>query len=313
MSLIEQVVDSYIDNYGEDAGIGLLKVLADPTAGGDGYKVRMYPMLDVDGWEVNKAAKQIELYTTSWGFELDASGLAENLNEAIETEIFEVRMGLAPRLGWGTGKILLGVVETAVGVVGIIIPEPGTTGAGIVVTVLGVNTIGDGFSQLVGANRGHGYNVLGETSGLIGSEFAKAIGKDAKLGEAIGKGAFIVTSIAVGSLGSIRILKVPGTTFARLGVGGQSGGAVVGRIDLLYGSNNAKDGMTIISINNNAGQSILRFVTHEGQLMANARIGKVFEGSKIVQGERILRHSASGKEILKGLIKLAWHGAIRGL
>ncbi|MBC6907516.1 hypothetical protein DWB84_18940 [Saccharophagus sp. K07] len=203
MSLIEQVVDAYIDNYGEDAGIGLLKVLADPTAGGDGYRVRMYPMLDADGWEVDKAGKLIELDTTNWGFEIDAGGLAENLNEAVETDIFKVRMGLAPRLGWGTGKILLGVVETAIGVVGIIVPEPGTTGAGIIVTALGVNIVGDGFSQLIGANRGHGYNVLGEASGLIGSELAKGVGKDAKLGEAIGKGVFIVTSIAVGSLGSI--------------------------------------------------------------------------------------------------------------
>ena len=88
---------------------------------------------------------------------------------------------------------------------------------------------------------------------------------------------------------------------------------MIGRIDLLYGSSRAKDGMTIISINNNAGQSILRFVTHGGRLMANARIGKIFEGSKIVQGQWVLRHATSGKDILKGLLQLAWHGAIRGI
>ena len=87
---------------------------------------------------------------------------------------------------------------------------------------------------------------------------------------------------------------------------------MLGRVDLLYGSNRANDGMTIISINNNAGQSILRFVTHNGQFMANARIGKVFSGSKIVEGQHVLRHAKSGKDILKGLLKLAWHGAIRG-
>ncbi len=98
-----------------------------------------------------------------------------------------------------------------------------------------------------------------------------------------------------------------------MGVGGQRGGAMVGRVDLLYGSNRARDGMTVISINNNAGQSILRFVTHDGELIVNARIGKMFEGSKIIEGQWLLRHSSSGKDILKGLLQLAWHGAIRGI
>lgn len=313
MSMIEQIISRYVENYGEDAGLALLKTLADVSAGGEGYQISMMPMVDMDGWEVNKAAKRIKLDTTSWGFSIGADDLAENLKEAVETDILNIRMGLLPRIGWGTGKILLGTVETAIGIVGIIVPEPGTTGAGVAVTILGVNTLGDGISQLAGANRAHGYNVLGEASGLIGSELAQAMGKDAQLGAAIGKGVFVVTSIAVGSLGSIRILKIPGNTFARIGVGGQSGGAVVGRVDLLYGSYRAKDGLTIISVNNNAGQSILRFVTHNGTLMANARIGKVFEGSKIVEGQRILKHASSSKEILKGLLQLAWHGAIRGI
>lgn len=299
--------------YGEDAGLALLKILAERSAGGEGYRIQLTPMIDVDGWEVNNPGKLITLDTTNWGIAMDAADLAENLNEAIETDILEIRMGLVPRLGWGTGKILLGAVETAIGVVEIIVPEPGTTGAGIAVTLLGVNTVGDGISQLAGTNRGHGYNILGESSGIIGAEFAHAVGQDRKLGEAIGKGIFLVSSIAVGSLGSIRILKIPGTTFARLGVGGQSGGAVVGRVDLLYRSNRASDGLTIVSINNNAGQSVLRFVTHNGQLMTNARVGKVFEGSKIIEGQKVLRHANSGKEILKGLLELAWHGLIRGL
>ncbi len=171
----------------------------------------------------------------------------------------------------------------------------------------------DGISQLAGANRGHGYNILAEASGSLGSEIASAIGTDPQLGRDIGKGVFLITSIATGSLGSIRILKVPGTTFARMGVGGQRGGAMVGRIDLLYSSNRARDGMTVININNNAGQSILRFVTHDGELIVNARIGKMFEGSKIIEGQWLLRHSSSGKDILKGLLQLAWHGAIKGI
>lgn len=58
---------------------------------------------------------------------------------------------------------MLGVVETDVGFVGIVVPEPGTT-AGVVVFSLGVNSIADGFSQLAGANKGHGYNILSESS-----------------------------------------------------------------------------------------------------------------------------------------------------
>jgi len=45
----------------------------------------------------------------------------------------------------------------------------------------------------------------------------------------------------------------------------------------------------------------------------NARIGKIFTGSKIIQGKWLLRHAGSGKAILRGLLQLAWHGAIRGI
>lgn len=313
MSTVDDIVHEYVEAYGESAGIVLLKVLAHPSAGGEGYRIQRKVMVDADGWEVDKAGKLITLDTTNWGFRMDSADLAENLHEAVETDILGIREGLLPRLGWGTGKVLLGAVETAVGVIGVIVPEPGTTGAGVAVTVIGVNTAGDGISQLAGANRGHGYNLLGEASGALGTEIARVVDAEPRLGEAIGKGAFLVTSVAVGSIGSLRILKIPGSTLVRFGVGGQRGGAVVGRVDLLYGSARARDGMTIVNINNNAGQSILRFVTHNGQLMANARIGKVFEGAKIVQGQRVLRHATSSKEILKGLLQLAWHGAIRGL
>ena len=313
MPKAQEIINYYVDTYGESASLVLLKVLAHPSAGGAGYKVRLKAMLDADGWEVNSGGKVITLDTTNWGQPKGTADIAENLKEAVETDILKIRMGLLPRIGWGTGKVLLGTVETVVGVVGILVPEPGTTAAGVTVTLLGVNTIGNGFSQLAGANRGHGYNILGEASGVLGSELAHIVGKDPQFGEAIGKGAFLVTSVAVGSVGSIRILKLPGTAFVRLGVGGQKGGAMVGRIDMLYQSNRAVDGMTVISINNNAGQSILRFVTHNGQVMANARIGKVFTGSKIVKGQWVLKHATSSKKILKGLLQLAWHGAIRGL
>lgn len=304
---LDQVLDQYVDDYGENSGLVLLKVLAEESAGGLGYTLRMRAMIDMDGWEVNTQTKVITLDSTNWGFRMGVASLAENLNEAVETDILKVREGLVARVGWGTGKVLLGAVETTVGVIGIIVPEPGTTGAGVVVTVLGVNTVADGISQLAGANQGHGYNILGEGAGAIGSATSRALGGDPALGEAIGRGIFLVSSVTVGSLGSIRILRVPGQNirhFATRTVKGRPGGLSVGRVNMGYASSNAGDGMTIININNNAGQSVLRFVTHSGQLQANARIVGV---------ERILKHTPAGNEMLKGLLKLARHGFIKGL
>ncbi len=57
--------------------------------------------------------------------------------------------------------------------------------------------------------------------------------------------------------------------------------------------------MTLININNNAGQSILRIVTHNGRLMVNGRI---------VGQQKVLKHATDPKEVLRGLIKLVNHG-----
>ena len=55
---------------------------------------------------------------------------------------------------------------------------------------------------------------------------------------------FPVSSIAAGSLATIKILHVPGGS-VRFGVDGKPGGVEVGRLTGLYKSKNAKDGMTI--------------------------------------------------------------------
>ncbi|MEN3792599.1 hypothetical protein [Fulvimarina sp. MAC3] len=304
---IDSVLDAYVDRYGENAGLILLQTIADRNAGGLGYSIEIHPFIDLDGWEVDEARRLIKLDSTFWGKALSTSNLAKNLNEAIETKITKVREGLVSRIAWGSGKVIFGVIETGVGVIGIIVPEPGTTTAGVVVTALGVNTITDGITQLSGANRGRGINILGEGAGVIGAAGARLAGADPTVGEAIGKGIFLVSSVAVGSLGSVRILHIPGTSvtqFATRTVKGTSGGATIGRLNMAYPSSRAGDGMTIININNNAGQSILRFVTHSGQLQANGRIVGV---------EKILRHTPAGKEMLKGLLKLARHGFIKGL
>ncbi len=297
---IDRVIDYFVDHYDQKLVLVLLKTLAFKEQGGLGYSLRLFnPTVDMDGWEVNHTTRTIYLDRTGLISNYAVKDLAESLKQALETEVLKIRATLLSRYGWGTGKVLLGVVETGVGFVGIVVPEPGTTAAGVVVFSLGVNSIADGFSQLAGANKGHGYNILSESSGSIGAVLADLAGKDKEIGRSIGKGVFFVSSLALGAYGSIRILRVPKQTMFRLGVGGQPGGAQVGRLDLLYGSNKAKDGLTILSINNNANKSILRFVTHNGRLVVNGRIFGV---------SRVLRHEGSPKEIMKGLLKLLKHG-----
>ncbi|MEA3438388.1 MAG: hypothetical protein U9R43_18130 [Thermodesulfobacteriota bacterium] len=165
---------------------------------------------------------------------------------------------------------------------------------------LGGNTIIDGVSQLSGANQGHGVNLLSEGFGHVGASVADLADLNREVGRDVGKGVFLISSIAAGSLASIKILRVPGKVSLKFGVGGQPGGVQLGRLDALYKSGRAKDGMTVLSINNNSGQSILRFVTHGGQLVVNGRIVGI---------QRIMRHETNAKAILKGLLKLLAHGA----
>lgn len=228
---------------------------------------------------------------------------ADNLKAALEVSIAHTRESLAARIGWGTGKLVLGVVEVGTGLVGIIVPVPGTTIAGVAVFALGANSVVDGFTQLAGANRGRGFNPLGEASGFIGSGVAGVVGANRDTGRQIGEGAFLLSSVALGAYGSLRILHLPGKAFVRLGVGGQPGGATLGRIDLLYASGEAGDGMTVLSINNNANKSILRFVTHSGRLVVNGRIFGI---------SRVLTHASDPRVVLKGLLKLLVHGARTG-
>lgn len=302
--IIDDIIDKFVDTYDEELSIMLLKCIALPEQGGLGYKLNFFdPWIDIDGYEIDQNLKIIHLDTEGIFSAYSASDVAESLKTALQVDIAKTHTSILERVGWGTGKVVLGVIEGGIGLVGIIVPEPGTTAGGIAVFTLGANTIVDGFSQLAGANKGHGYNILGEGVGAIGSGVASLTGSDPELGRAIGKGVFMVSSIAVGGFGSIRVLKVPGQTFLRTGLGGQAGGFAVGRLDLLYGSYRAKNGLTILSINNNAGQSILRFVTHSGKLIVNGRIVGV---------ERVLKHEGSAREILKGLLKLITHGTKQG-
>lgn len=306
----DRVLEKYVDTYGIQSSIELLSVIADQSAGGKGYTVKPTAMIDFDGYDVSHQTKLIRLDSTNFGFERKAVDLADDLEEALNVEFRKSHASVGSRIGWGSFSIVVGVVETVVGVIGIIVPEPGTTVGGVVMVSLGANSLVDGFSQLAGANNGHGINILGEGAAVLGGSIAELSGKDTKVGEAAGKGIFAVTSIALGAWGSVRILKVPNAKLFNVAKGAPLN---LGRVDLLYASGRSKDGMTIISINNNAGQSILRFVTHDGALQANARIGKVMQGSKIIEGSHVMRHTGMGKDMVKGLLKMASHGALKGL
>lgn len=307
---LDQVIDKYVDTYGEKAGIEVLSVVAEAANGGQGYNLSTAAMIDFDGYDVLHGSKQIRIDSTNFGFSRSAAGMADDLEEAMNVEFRKSHSSLLGRVAWGSGKVLLGVIETGIGVIGIVVPEPGTTAGGVVLTTLGVNSIGDGLTQLAGGNNGHGYNILGEGAAKLGESASEMMGYDPNIGRAYGEGAFLIGSVILGSWGSVRILHVPGKTFLRAS---SAHPVQVGRTQLLYSSKNAQDGMTIININNNAGQSVLRFVTHSGVLNANGRIGLVMDGSKIVQGKRVLKHTPTGKEMVKGLLKLAAHGFMKGL
>ncbi len=298
---VNSVIDTFINNYPIEYSIVLLQIVALPEHGGRGYRIKMFnPLVDMDGWEVDHSRKIIQIDQTGLISNYSSGDHAEALKEAIETEFLKTRMRLLPRLAWGTGKVVLGLVEGTVGIIGIIVPEPGTTAAGIVCVTLGANNIVDGVSQLAGANQGAGVNLLGEGAGLVGSKAAEFMNVDPATGYSAGKTVFAVTSIAAGSVASIKILFIPGKAAVGVGVAGQPGGFYLGRLSGLYKSVRATDGMTIININNNAGQSILRFVTHGGKLVVNGRI---------VGQSRVLSHASNPKEILRGLLKLMAYGA----
>ncbi len=301
----DKVIEYYVDNFSAELTLSLLKVLSFPEQGGLGYRLELFnPMFDMDGWEIDHSTQVIKLDTKSFFVTYSSREMAIALKEAIETDFIKSRASMLSRIGWGTGKILLGLIESSVGLIGIVVPEPGTTAAGVGMVILGSNTIGDGISQLAGANQNNGYNVLGTAFGAVGSAAADLTGFDPEIGKKVGRGVFIVASFAFGSVGSIKILNVKSISAIRFGVGGEPGGLQIGRLAMGYPSSRAKDGMTIFNISNNSGQWILRFVTHGGKLVVNGRIVGV---------QRVLNHENNWKLVVKGLLKLLAHGTKAGL
>lgn len=193
---MDQVLDRFVDANRVELSIYLLHLVSDPSQGGRGYHITYAnPFWELDGWEVNHTRREISL---------DIEGvlpyfpqeIAQHLRDCLEVEFLQSRVSLGSRLGWGTASVLLGTVETAVGVLGILVPVPGTTMAGIAAVTLGVNTVVDGVSQLGGANQGRGINLLETAFSAAGAELADVADLDPALGAQIGRGLWLARSLS---------------------------------------------------------------------------------------------------------------------
>ncbi len=57
MIIDNNIINMYVDTYGENAGLILLKVLAHPDSGGEGYKVQKNQLLMPMAGKLIKQAK----------------------------------------------------------------------------------------------------------------------------------------------------------------------------------------------------------------------------------------------------------------
>lgn len=148
----DAVIDYFVDHNDIELSVLLLKTIAHEEQGGNGYKLVSYASwTDIEGYDVDHSKKLIYLYAKGfWVGRLNSvKDVSDNLKTALEVAIAHSRSSLTARIGWGTGEVLLGVVELGTGLVGIIIPLLGTTVAGIVVVALGTNNIMDSRSLRV--------------------------------------------------------------------------------------------------------------------------------------------------------------------
>lgn len=293
-----------IDAYGDMFGIEeLSKVLfvVSKEGGGMGYAIERADFM-FESYEVDHAAKKIfidvdEVFGTRTNEEA-----AETLREAIfrEFENGKTFWDHAFRVAKGAGITVLGAGEMFVGIVGIIIPEPSTTVAGVVVTAFGAATVTEGVTQMFNLNEGEGLNPLEEGFAAVGG----ALGDQS--GEQMARVAFAVTNLVVSVGGSYKLLKVPGSKLFMKGTVNASGkyyreGMTFGRLQLGYPM--AGGGHVIVNVLNNSGQWIFRFQSVSGEIVLNGRI----------VGTAVKHRVASPLEMLKVLVKLALHGAKAGM
>jgi hypothetical protein len=295
------LIDAYGDMFGEEDLAKLLFVVS-KKGGGLGFTIEKKDFF-VHAYEVDKAKKIIfidedEVFSTRTNREA-----ADTLREAIfrEFEGGKTFWDHAFRVAKGAGITVLGAGEIFVGVVGIIVPEPATTAAGVVVTVFGASQVVEGVTQMFNLNEGEGLNPLEEGFAAVG-DWA-----DADDGEQLARMAFAVTNLVVSVGGSYKLLKIPGSKFLLRGTVNTTGkvyreGATIGRLQLLYELPQA-NGRVLVNVLNNNKQWIFRLQQVSGQIVLNGRIVGVEKFHRV----------ENAKEMLKVLVKLALHGAKKGL
>lgn len=295
------MIDAYGDMFGEEDLAKLLTVVSQ-GGGGLGYVIERADFT-FSSYEVDHDKKVIfidvdEVFSTRTNREA-----ADTLREAIfrEFENGKTFWDYAFRVAKGAGITVLGAGEMFVGVVGIIVPEPSTTVAGVIVTAFGAATITEGVTQMFNLNEGEGLNPLEEGFAAVGSWAADADG------EQLARGAFAITNLVVSVGGSYKLLKVPGKKFMMRGnqrADGRffPGGVTVGRMQLGYPLERV-GGHVLINVVNNSGQWIFRLQQIQGQVVLNGRIVNVQNWHRM----------ASVRDMLKVLCKLALHGAKKGL
>ena len=313
----EGLIDAYARLYGAE-GLAKLLFLVSKEGSGAGYEIHKKKM-HVDAWDVDHARKIIfidedEIFSGRTNREA-----ATALHRAIEQE-FEGKESFWQatwRVASGAGITVLGLVEVGVGVVGIIVPEPGTTLAGVGLVAFGGSQVVEGVTRIANVNKGKGYNPLEE---LIFVPLGKRLGGID--GEGMARVAFAVTNLVVSLGGSYKVLTVPGRSFVHAGTYSGSKmnfykeGFTLGRLQLWYpmtlGAEANSTGHVVINVVNNSNQWIFRFqqikTTH-----AALKVQKtIVMNGRIIDLQKWHRVSEP-KEMLKILLKLAAHGFKRGL
>lgn len=303
---VDGVVDAYHRLYGDEQTAQLLAVFTPEGNGaGLGYRIERANHW-FDRYDINHDNKIIYLdnnqaFSTYTNDEA-ADALHDALSDiarhiAFESETF---WGAVGRIAMGTGLTVLGAGEAVVGVVGIIVPEPGTTAAGVALTAYGASTAGQGISMIFGANYGSGYNFLEEGFTAVGD----LIGGDT--GENYARIAFLVSNVVVSLGGTVQVLRVPNQSFIMRGHLHGAGanmrladaigdGFTVGRLQLMY---KLPSGKVFVNITNNTNQWIIRLQQINSQVVINGRI----------IGMQKWHRLSSPSEAMKMLVKLAIHG-----
>lgn len=100
--IVDDVIDKFVDTFGEGLSLLLLQSIALPEHGGLGYKIVFFnPWIDVDGYDIDHKLKVINLDTESVFSQYSALDVAEYLKDAMQVEIAKTHAGLLKLLAHG--------------------------------------------------------------------------------------------------------------------------------------------------------------------------------------------------------------------